>query len=215
MTLTQLQAYLARELGLSALADDPVFQGWSLDAFNEIQNDVATRLQIPRAVATVSGVTGPFPVPAGMQSWGLLSARDITNNNQLAVVGVARRQALIGSAGAGIPAFIQYDPALTAIALYPTPATPVNVELYFAIVPTPLANPTDQPLNGLFQEWHHVIALGAAQRIIEADWADENQVRWLVQRYENELNKFAERVREGKDTKPRSEVEINDAPRAQ
>lgn len=213
MTLTQLQAYLARELGLSALADDPVFQGWSLDAFNEVQNDVATRLQIPRAITTVTGVTGPFPVPAGMQSWGLLAARDITNNNQLAVVGVARRQALVGSAAAGIPAFIQYDPALATLDLFPAPVTPVNIELYFAVLPSPLASPGDQPLNGLFSEWHHVIALGAAQRLIEADWADENQVRWLVRRYEDELSKFAARVLEEKDTKPRSEVELDDAPR--
>lgn len=213
MNLTQLQAYLARELGLTALADDPVFQAWSLNAFNEVQNDVATRLQIPRATTVQPGVAGPFPVPAGMQSWGLLSAWDTTNGNPLAIVGVARRQALVGSLPPGTPAFLEYDPALANITPYPAPAVPVNIELYYAVVPTPLANPTDQPLNGLFQEWHHVIALGAAQRIIEADWADENQVRWLLRRYEDELVKFAIRVRQGKDVKPRSEVEINDAPR--
>ena len=213
MTLTQLQAYLARELGLSALADDPVFQNWSLDAFNEIHLDVATRLQIPRATTIVPNVAGPFPVPAGMQSWGLLSARDATNNNPLAIVGVARRQALVGNPPPGIPAFLEYDPALINVTPYPTPAAPVNIELYFAVIPAQLVNPTDQPFNGLFQEWHHVVALGAAQRITESDWADENQVRWLIQRYEDELAKFASRVRHGKDVKPRSEVEIDDAPR--
>jgi len=213
MTLTQLQAYLARELGLTALADDPVFQAWSLNAFNEVQLDVATRLQIPRAIITQPSVSGPFPVPAGMQSWGLLSARDTTNDNPLAIVGVARRQALTRSTPPGIPAFLEYDPALATLTPYPTPAAPVNIELYFAIVPTQLAAPGDQPFNGLFQEWHHVVALGAAQRITEADWGDENQVRWLIRRYEDELVKFANRVRHGKDVKPRSEVEIHDAPR--
>lgn len=214
MTLAQLQSHLARLIGLQAPGDDPNVAAWMTDALNQAQLEIATDLQIPRSITTIPAVSGSFPVPGGTQSWGILAARDLTNNNPLAIVDPARRLAELGPLTTGVPSYLEYDPSAGTLVPYPVPTAPIDIELVYAVIPTDMVNPTDQPWNGAYPDYHFLVAMKAALLIHESDWADPNRIQWVMTRFSLQLRKFAKRINAGKDFKPRSEVELDDAPRA-
>lgn len=210
MTLADLQSRLARLVGTSAITDDPVFSSWSVDVLNDSMDKIATALQIPRNRISIPGVTASFAVPADMQTWGLLAVTDTTNGNPLAIVDAARGMARYAPPPiASIPAAAVYEPSNPNVDILPNAAAPISVDVLYAVYPDQLVNPTDEPFNGTYREYHYIVALGAALLVHEGDWADIQRVDWVRKRYEQELEEFTRRVNAFHKAKPRSEVEID------
>lgn len=211
MNLTQLQARLARYLGLANVTDDPDVAAWTAIALNDAQLSIATELQIPRDVRTVTIPPGPYSLGPGVQSWGLLAAADTTNGNPLGVVSTARRVAEFPSLPpASVPRIVAYEPSTNTIELLPPPIAPVTVVLYLALIPADMVNPTDEPWNGQYADWHDLVAMRAALLVQEADWADPNRVAWVKKRYDEKLASFMRRINEHKDIAPQSEVRLDE-----
>jgi len=209
MTLAQLQSRLARFLGLQNIGDDPAYLTWSTDALNDAQIEVAAELQVPRRLTTIVASSGPFPAPSDIQTWGIIAATDTTNGNPLAIVDPQTRLAKYPSNTIGTPELIEYYQVSNTLQLYPAPPAPVNVEIYYARIPTPMVAPTDEPFDGMYREYHIIVALKAALLVHEADWGDPSRVQWVYQRYEIEKRRFAERVNKERHTKPLGEGEIS------
>lgn len=211
MTLAQLQTQLARLIGLQNIGNDPNVAAWTTDALNQAQLEIATDLQIPRVRFTLGPGVNPFVLPSGIQSWGVIAVRDITNDNPLAIVDPARRLAESNPSSTGIPVFAEYD--FNQLNLYPVPTAPVQIEVVAAVIPADMTLPTDQPWNGQYPDYHGLIAMKAALLIHESDWDDPQRIQWVMGRYAARLRQFVKRINAEKDAKPRSEVEIHDAPR--
>ena len=207
MTFAQLQALLARYLGLQALADDPVFNAWGPDALNDAHLQIARELQIPRRVDTYVSTPDEIIIPPDIQTWGILTAYNDTDGVPMTVISPARSGMVTGT----IPRFIVYDPSILNVRLLPQPTTPINVTTYVAIVPLQLVNDTNEPFNGRYAEFHHVVALKAALDILDGDiGGDDQRVQWLMSRYLDSMRRFERAVDEGKDVRPRSKVVIDD-----
>ncbi len=207
MTYAELQNRLARYLGLQALADDPRFNAWGPDAINDALLEIAQELQIPRRVETVASAAETVTPTVAPQTWGILAAYNETDGIPLTVISYART-ALIGSA---FPRYLLYDPSLPSMTLAPAPLVPsISVRLYYAVTPSTLVAPTDEPFNGAYSEFHHVIALRAAMLMLEGDSGDEKTTEWLTARYRYELQRWRRAAIEGKGVRPRSEVNLDD-----
>jgi len=211
MTLAQLQGQLARLIGLQNVSNDPNVAAWVTDALNQAQLEIAVDLQIPRTRFTLGPGVNPFVLPPGIQSWGVLAVRDITNDNPLAIIDPSRRLAESNPTATGVPIFAEYG--FNQLNLYPAPTTPVQIEVVAAVIPADMVLATDQPWNGQYPDYHGLIAMKAALLIHESDWSDPKRTQWVMGRYAARLNQFVKRINAKKDAKPRSEVEISDAPR--
>lgn len=196
-------------MGLKNITDDDVFNAWAVDALNDAMINIAVELQIPRVITTVSSVTTQFTLPSNMQTWGLLAVSDTTNGNPLAVVDLARRIAVAPTTATGTPRFVAYDPSRSYAEISPPSATDINLEILYAAVPTQMSVDTDTPFDGLYSEFHHVVAMGAALLAHEGDWADPQRIDWVRKRYVSEMEAFRQRINANSLSRPRSEVEID------
>ena len=209
MTFAELQNRLARYLGLQALTDDPRFSAWGPDALNDAHLEIAQELQIPRVREQVTSTVDVVIPTRQVQTWGMLTAYNLSYSMPLAIISPARARDLLPVEAR----YLIYEPSYPNLSLHTTPAGDLDVELYYAYVPEPMANPGDQPFEGYFTEFHGIVALGAAKTLLEADNGDPKLVEWLTGRYYAELERFRRAIEERRGVRPRSEVNLNDVAR--
>ncbi len=209
MTLADLKLRLARLLGLENVSDDPVFSAWSSAALNDAMGKLSAQLQIPRKTYTLSSVVDSATAPSDMQTWGLLAANDMTNGTSLAIIDPARRMSRFPEAVTAPPTAVEYDVANNRLTLWPKPPSKIDLLILYAAVPQQMVADTDVPFNGQYDEFHYIIAFGAALLVHEGDWGDPQRVDWVRKRYIEELAEFVARVNTFNKSKPRSEVEID------
>lgn len=202
MTLAELQTALARLVGLVNINDDPKFTAWAPSALNEAQVGIAGAVNIPRYTVPVVA-TDTILLPANIQTGGLLNVVNNTDNKTLPIVDLTRAyDEFGGTAATGVPLKVGYD-GVAAARLFPAAAAPVNLSITYAAVPATMVNPTDEPWDGLYADFHRVIAYKAALLLWEGDWPNPERVEFVKKRYYDEIGALVGRVALGDDARNR------------
>lgn len=172
MTLNELRELAANWAGKSAANADPDFGFAITMLLNSAQLRYGRKFLVPRGYYNAVGVTTPtITLPNTPYKNGLISVFDITNKRRIPVYSpyeADNKWPDRASAPAGRTQIVEWDNANpSVINLWPQPATPNDYRVFYAFTPSVLQQGNDQAWNGVFPEYHEIIALAAALDYVE------------------------------------------------
>ncbi len=172
MTLNELKELAAHWAGESAANADPDFSFAATMLLNSAQLRYGRKFLVPRGYYDALNITSQtITVPRVPYKNGLLSVFDITNKRRIPIYTpyeADNKWPDRVSAQPGRTQIVEWDNANpSVIKLWPQPSSANDYRIFYAFAPTPMKSGSDQAWDGVYPEYHEIIALAAALDYVE------------------------------------------------
>ena len=179
MTLNELRELAANWAGRSAVNSDADFNMIITSLLNSAQMRYGRRFLVPRGYYSASGVTGStITLPKTPYKNGVLSVFDATNQRRIPVYTpyeADNKWPDRASASKGATQIVEWDNAQpTVLTLWPQPSSANDYRIFYAYAPQPMATGDDEPWDGIYPEYHEIIALAAALDYVERKLGEDS-----------------------------------------